>query len=151
VSTTAQQASVITIPPEEQARLAALYAKRIEKLKAQPTRIADSEAARPNHIINVQAEEPDTRPVLSRLRESQPRCSAWSVPRIRYETIRLIGNFSLLSEKFPFFLAHFPAGDRKQSQLNARPDRFGPISLRPQVGRFSRPSRCDFPEKNGKA
>jgi hypothetical protein len=50
--------SVITIPPDEQARLAALYAKRIEELKAQAKRIADSEVARPNHIIDVQAEDP---------------------------------------------------------------------------------------------
>jgi hypothetical protein len=75
VTATAQQASVITISPEEQAKLAAAHARRVEALKAQyrriyaqdpdipgeAKRIADSEAARPNHIINVQAEEPDTR------------------------------------------------------------------------------------------
>jgi hypothetical protein len=45
VTATAQQASVITFPPEEQATLAALHAKRIEELKAQAKRTADSEAA----------------------------------------------------------------------------------------------------------
>jgi len=72
VTETTQQASVIIFPPEEQATLAALHTKCIEELKAQAKRIADSEAARRDHIINVQAEEPDTRPLLSRLRESQP-------------------------------------------------------------------------------
>jgi hypothetical protein len=46
------------LPPEEQARLAALDTKRIEELKAQAKRIGDSETARPDHIINVKGKDP---------------------------------------------------------------------------------------------
>jgi hypothetical protein len=42
------------------------------RIEGEAKRVADSEAARPDQTINVQAEEPDTRLFLSRVRESQP-------------------------------------------------------------------------------